>query len=480
MPLNHYDLFDQPGCEAKSVLIVSPYVEREFFQEVASRLRPKRMTVVIDDGCRAEDVAMVRQSALDGTELRVALGAARGLAHLKVFYVRWQTADGKVARTFVWGSGNATQQAFRGDFNAELMCRARLTSSSHQSILNWVKGVETKAGKVELGGQIVEEVRDAELAAGVHIRLPGMTLRSTESKATTFDLWLQRGRIVATYRPDPSFLRVSVTLLADIPRGKTERKIAKLVDIPSRRNIGVRYLESINPSEEPEQGEDGGKRWRAPFCVWTANGEWCSDACYREKKDRFRAAKHEERGKNLKKLSTLRQDPERRKARKAYLKTLRDLCNAFGQEQAGRYLRCVGQGRLDERFYKTLFENCVSRDLALAADPEYTRQYINGCEVSDMPRFRTDPMGWESFVQSFSRNICKETRKPSRTPGTRGSQSRLVLRLREAIGDAKTLGIPTELTELLRTKWDRPLKGKGMMLGEYMDGYQNHAERSAS
>jgi hypothetical protein len=97
-----------------------------------------------------------------------------------------------------------------------------------------------------------------------------------------------------------------------------------------------------------------------------------------------------------------------------------------------------------------------------------------------MPRFRTDPIAWESFVQSFSRHLCRGASKPSRKPGTRGSQSRLLLRLREAIGDAEEFRSPTKLTELLRNRWDRLVKGKGMTLGDYMDGYQDHTERAAS
>jgi hypothetical protein len=97
-----------------------------------------------------------------------------------------------------------------------------------------------------------------------------------------------------------------------------------------------------------------------------------------------------------------------------------------------------------------------------------------------MPRFRTDPIAWESFVQSFSSHLCRGASKPSRKPGTRGSQSRLLLRLREAIGDAEEFRSPTKLTELLRNRWDRLVKGKGMTLGDYMDGYQDHTERAAS
>ena len=45
----------QDRLEADGVIVVSPYVEAEFFERVARDLRPKRLHVVIDDGCRRED-----------------------------------------------------------------------------------------------------------------------------------------------------------------------------------------------------------------------------------------------------------------------------------------------------------------------------------------------------------------------------------------------------------------------------------------
>ena len=477
-PRHHYDLLDQLGYKAESVLIVSPYVEREFFKMVAKRLKAKRVTVVIDDGCRAEDVKMIRD-VLKGTKVQIALGTAPGLVHLKVFYIRWKTADrGEPPRTFVWGSGNATQQAFRGDINAELMCRTQLTPSEHPAILEWVRVVATKADEVESGDQKVDAVHDAKVDTNTYIRLPAMTLRSAESKATTYDLWLQRGRVVAAYRPDPGFLRVLVPLRTSLPKGPIGEKIAELGYMPSSSIVGVPYIKSIRAAKEPKLGEDGGKRWRSPLCVWTALGEWCSDACYKEKADCFRAANHEDRCENLDNLELLRKKPDFEQAKKNFLYKIRGLWAVFGQREATTYLECKPGGHLNEDYYAKLFANCVERDLVLSSDPEFRRHYVNGCEVSDVPRFRQDTKAWESFVQSFSRSLCKEATKPSGKPGSRGSQSRLLQRLRSAIGGrVGTFLGPTELTEFLRQNWVKPLHS-GMTLGEYMDAYQNYVEKA--
>lgn len=103
--MHHYDLLDRGDWTAESVLVVSPYVEEEFFRRMAAELRPAELVVVIDDGCRAEDVATVANGARGGrTKVRVALGGAPGLVHAKIFHVEWRTGGGQKARA-VWHLG---------------------------------------------------------------------------------------------------------------------------------------------------------------------------------------------------------------------------------------------------------------------------------------------------------------------------------------------------------------------------------------
>jgi hypothetical protein len=122
-----YDLLARrTGWKPQAALIVSPYVEEHFFRTVAGELRPKRMHVVIDDGCRREDLQTV-QDAVNACgrkrppTLRCKLGSARGLVHIKLFYVLWETAGGRAAHSLVFGSANATRQGFSGTDNAELV-----------------------------------------------------------------------------------------------------------------------------------------------------------------------------------------------------------------------------------------------------------------------------------------------------------------------------------------------------------------------
>jgi len=219
--IDHYDLLGHPVWKAKSVLIISPYVEREFFKNIF-KLKPATLTVIIDDGCRSDDVTMIQNLAQRWPQVRVnvALGSAPGLVHAKIFYIEWRTPEGHCRHTFVFGSGNATRQAFDGNFNAESICKVRLTAAKHSAILDWTKDVLTAAAANPPSGKIAP-VRNAELANGISIRLPSITIKDAVNKADNFDLWLQRGYLLSSYKPDSRFMRIQVPLRKKIPSGTT-------------------------------------------------------------------------------------------------------------------------------------------------------------------------------------------------------------------------------------------------------------------
>ncbi len=85
--MDHYDLLARPDWKAESILIVSPYVERTFFDRIIKDLTPATLTVVIDDGCRSNEIAMIQGLARKGTAVTVVLGSAPGLVHAKIFHV---------------------------------------------------------------------------------------------------------------------------------------------------------------------------------------------------------------------------------------------------------------------------------------------------------------------------------------------------------------------------------------------------------
>jgi hypothetical protein len=82
-----------------------------------------------------------------------------------------------------------------------------------------------------------------------------MTIKDAGNKANNFDLWLQRGRLLSTFQPDPSFLRVHVNLRNELPLGATERIVQDIgFETPKTRRLSLPYiserlLQSNKPSE---------------------------------------------------------------------------------------------------------------------------------------------------------------------------------------------------------------------------------------
>lgn len=301
--MDHYDLLARPDWKARSVLIVTPYVEGEFFRRLVKDLKPGLLTVVVDDGCRPEDVAMIRALRSKGCDVRVALGGATGLVHAKVFHIEWETSGGRSAHSLVYGSGNATRQAFHGGINAELMCKARLTAANHRPVLDWARAVRDAVSAAAEGDVTVEAARDIALADGIFVRLPAIVVKNATTKASNFDLWLQRGRLAAAFRPDPSFLRVHINLRADLPPGAVEQTVLDVgFEMPRTRRLSIPYLQTFGDMDDEA---DGGGHWRSRFFVLTQLGDWCSANCHAERAPLFRKAGHEGRIRTLALLKEL-------------------------------------------------------------------------------------------------------------------------------------------------------------------------------
>jgi hypothetical protein len=463
--MDHYDLLARPDWKAESILIVSPYVERTFFDRIIKDLTPATLTVVIDDGCRSNEIAMIQGLARKGTAVTVVLGSAPGLVHAKIFHVEWLTTGGNHAHTLVYGSGNATRQAFAGDVNEEVMCRARLTAANHSSVLDWMKQVRRVASDLIGEDPVIPPVRDAWLADGVHIRLPGLIIKDAVNKASNLDLWLQRGRLLSRFQPDTSFLRVNVGLLKALPAGDLMQRIQRSgFEIPMLERLRIPYIQAIGGEAD---GDALGGGWLSRYFVWTQLGFWCSDTCFRKESSRFKRKGHEQRLENLRLLKELKASGPKEKARSRFLTGIDELGSILGEE-ASSYLK-THDGMVDHKTYQTSFEQRLARDLALADDTEFQDRYINGCEVIDVPRFRTDATGWRSFVDSFMRQIHVESLKKSRSYIYNSIYNALVDE------DDGIFDDPEKLLEAIRSAWNEMIEdddGEDVTVGEYIDRYQ--------
>jgi hypothetical protein len=452
-----YDLFvRKAGWKPQAALIVSPYVEREFFQTVARDLRPKRLHVVIDDGCRREDLQTVSDAVAACGHRRppaliCKLGSASGLVHMKLFYILWRTSGGQAAHSLVFGSANATRQGFSGIDNAELVARSRLTASRHADAIRWCSRViEATNGNVPVR---VKAIRDVELARGMHLRLPAITVGREVAGLSSFDLWVQRGRLLSAYRPDPTFLHVPVHLAKGLPQTELANlAIATGFTIRQTKRLRYRYVAAQVDGDEdeddligPEEQEVG--NWRRKLFVWTHLGDWCSEGCFDAHQHELKRRGFEERVQALEQLEALRALPARRATRDRFLGDLAKLWDRFG-DAAPTLLR--GGCELDLHFYGDLFDERVERDLELSEDLEFRDRFVRGFELVQVPRFRSDVAGWKEFVESLARQLVLDS--------TRGrSQSKLLKAVREAfkkVGtDERVLDDHKKLITALRDLW---------------------------
>lgn len=451
--LNTLDSFDllraRSGRVAEALLIISPYVEASFFQRVARNLRPKTIHAVIDDGCRREDLETVTSALREGGHKRaplVRLGSARGLVHLKLFYIRWRTDGGRKAASLVFGSANATRQGFDGNANAELLAACDLTASAHGAVIRWCESV-IDATKADLPVSVPGE-RDGALAKGLMLRLPAVTVGRNVSQVSNFDLWIQRGYLLSEYKADPSFLFVPIPLVKPLPGGEQSRAAASAgFDVRPTRSIRHRYIDDGSSAGGDDatatQMEQG--NWRRKLFTQTQLGEWCSRECQQARRSEFVRKGHERRTEALKRLQELASNDLRKAARRTFLNKVAELWTLLG-DQAPDHLR--GSDKLDRAHYRDTFNKKIARDLELAADPEFRRRYVTGFELVEVPRFRNDVAGWRSFVRSLAQQLALDEVKGR-------SQSRLLRAIRKAVekegGNASALLEPQALLELLRS-----------------------------
>lgn len=452
-----FDLFSaRADRKVEAVLIVTPYVKREFFDELLRRLRPRSLHVVLDDGCRAEDVDMVRETAADAprqTRLSCVLGSAPGLVHMKLFYIVWRTGGGRTGRTLVFGSANATRQGFSGALNAELIASCRLTRSGHSAAIAWCEAMI--AASLAREPVVVDSARDLPLH-GIKLRLPRVHVGRARKTISSFDLWVQRGSLLATYRPEPGFLRVAISLKASLGESDLSRTAMSTgFEVPQVKRLTYALVGGPGSSSEGDHDDEAVGDWRSRYFTWTQLGYWCSEQCHAEFHAQFRRRGHEEREQQLRRLSELRTPAARERARGAFLGSVERLWHALG-DRAAEFLDGGDAVAMDR--YAEIFEKRVKRDLELIEDDEFRERYVTGFEIVQVPRFRTDLRGWREFLDSMARQLSLENARQK-------PRSRLLRAIRRSLeeggGDPGALEEPGELLDALRGMWgDAPTSAR--------------------
>lgn len=452
-----FDIFEAgPDYVAETVLVITPYVESSFFEELVSRATPERLVVVIDDGCRREDLTTIQDAVAKAspkrrnTKLVTVLGSAPGLVHLKLYYIVWRSKlSGYHSRWLIFGSANATRQGFSGTSNSELIAHCRLVGNRHGDVIQWCEAVIDAANRGQ--EDTIEEVADVALdQGGVLLRLPAITVGRERSHLSNFDLWVQRGRLLSIYRPEPAFLKVPIQLGQRFEPVEQARIIAGSgFAIPMTNRLIYPYVGQGVDDDDDDAAEDGieagNRNWRSQLFVWTNLGEWCSEACFDARGNEFRRRGYEIREQRLQRLKLLNDPNVREDGRTAFLTALDTLWARFGDE-APLFLR--GNGGIDRAFYEASYDRRVDCDLELAADSEFRNRFVSGFAITEVPQFRNDVKGWRSFLNSMVEQLCLEDIRP-------GSQSRLLRAVRAAAErmDQRPLDSAEALLGFLRENW---------------------------
>ncbi len=459
-----YDLPKTPrGHRAELAIIVAPYFDLWFACRIIEHLKPRRIRFVVDDGARDEDIRDLIKACGAG-DVKVALGRAAGIVHLKAYYVEFlkPKAAGACKRLFIFGSANATEAAFGGSVNAELFAEAKLSSTADAELIRYLKSI-SDAVEGGRGGAI------AATTARASRNVPALFLPAFEVRVVGpppgLDAWLQRGRLAAKYRDAQQFMAVAVTLKKALPPGTIAEQFQTQGLIQQGAHNVVRYRYVPQAASSDENGDESVPQWKARFCVWTHLGDWLSEECYEQKHELMVSNAKPAREAAISDLLKHRQDHAWKSERKQlFLRAIEGVWQALLSTNVSphEYLRGGARG-IDQSHYGALFDRKLSADLVLAQDSSFYRRYINGYEFPDVPRFRQDALAWQEFVRSFCESVAVEA-------GKRSTRSLITRVIRKAVQPADLSEMsPDQIRDTLRASWNGDKVGNRVD-ARYSDG----------
>lgn len=455
---NSYDLLKPyKKHKTETCLVITPYVEAIFFEKLIKKAKPRELIVVVDDGCRRDDLDLIHNAAKKAgkssrpeTKVTV-LASARGIVHLKLVYSKMKPSVGPPKWRIIFGSANATRQGFGGNINAEILCDCPLTEKHHKDIIDWCDDVVRKATAADNPSGALADIEElsTEIAPGIRLRLPAFKLGHKRKHLSSFDLWIQRGRVLAKFRPEPTFLKVSVPLKKSLGGSNLSNMAAEVgFASPETKTLNYRYIQASDDEEQDDDRNGSSAPWRSQYFTWTNLGEWCSEECFKAKKNEFGSHGQDSRRRDLKELEELQAESSRRHSEiKKFLDCLEKLWTRFG-EDASCYLQGTGAAQLDRSHYEALFNERVDRDLALVEEENFRDRYVRGYEINELPRFQNDVRGWNIFMKSIAEEICYQNRKKQ-------PRSKILKAIQEAVGSRPDshLEEASRLLKLLRDNW---------------------------
>ncbi|CAN7549751.1 hypothetical protein LJR277_003778 [Pseudomonas sp. LjRoot277] len=457
------------GFKTDLALVIAPYVESKFMVNLIKQMQPNRLCLLVDDGIRAEDLQRIRKDCGRGVKLEIRLARAAGLMHMKAFYFEFvrEEAPKRRKRRLLFGSANATNSAFHGGRNAELIADVDLAIREDANVADYFSSIlETFNNDTSA----VVEAREVWLSKQPTLYLPRFKSIVIGTMPSGFDTWLQRGMLAAQFRNAPQFATLTIHLKQALPQDLIAKIFAsRSFTEKGGRNI-VRYGYMNGTDEITVNEEECEKpRWKSRYAVWTHLGDWISSECYKAHSKSMKSKAANSRDTKIKDLIKYSSDQIWRRERIDAL--LEALNQVWGDLKAAgvppsKYLESI-QGNLNSEFYEKRFTQKLDQDLQLANDEDFKKRYVNGYEFPDVPRFRQDTAAWESFVRSWCESIAVEAIK-NRTLSLVARQIRKAM---EYEGLALIDLEHTDISKYLRNNWETKWEDDEITVGDWIAGY---------
>lgn len=418
----------------KRVDILSPYISESFFKKLVE-LEPRKVYITTDAGCSSKIVEAVKKTL--GNKLgKIKHAHCKGIVHAKCYLFIWENpTTKKCKRLFLWGSCNATDGGF--ERNAEVfswILLSKINQAKRRMILKYFSVLRDND----------KNVSGVELKLGnwLTIELPKIECYTTN--ASTFDLWIQKGRLCHSFQNDPSFRHLRMKLEKNIsPKGE-------LLDALQTNNIGINQQTTItydylrhNPSLDKDVEVDDDSMWKSKYFVDTVYGFWTSEDCYKNKYKKFHKNDTVKRKREFNLISTA-DEHQRKKWTKEFLEKLKLINDAISNPSEYFHYK---DGSLDIEKYEKQFENQLNRDFIRAKSSLFKRRYISGYEFIEVPPLREFSSHWNKFIQSFLESLYFEIKKPR-------SRSLLAQTIRDDTGIGDLLEEFGTLSTELKTNWN--------------------------
>lgn len=411
--------------------LLSPYLSAPFFQSLAE-LSPTKIFLTTDAGCNPLEVDGIRR--IFGRRLAsITLGSCRGIVHCKAFLFHWKhKVTGRYKRFLLWGSCNATASGFGA--NAESYSWFCLSNKNRGDLKAYFCALR--------GGQ--GTVPKTEIDCGeVMLILPAFRLGQATS---TFETWIQRGRLCQAFPPDGDFRKLKVRLLSK-PGNNVPfvEELARNGLTPYQQTtISYDYMrQSQLGPEEWDDAEVEAQPWRSKYFVHTMYGYWTSDECFHANSAFFKKKDHERRSEELSCIASA-SNAQRRRWSDDFLNLLTSI--ASRRQDARKFLH-IRNGALDIDKYREMFDTQILRQRQRAQDPWFRQAYISGFVFPPVPPMRDMPQLWNEFLKTLAESLVFEL-------GKRSGRNRLAKALRKheiANGDIDC----ERLLSILCGQWDQ-------------------------